>query len=70
VLDRVEASLKQALRIAQSQGSDNSQADMVSMQASLLMSVVIGRWHRYARSGFKKLPSDGIDSSLRILLAA
>ena len=70
VLDRVEASLKQSLRIAQSQGVDNTQADMVSLQAALLMSFVIGRWHRYARSGFKKLPSDGIDSSLRILLAA
>lgn len=70
VLDRVEASLKQSLRIAQSQGADNIQADMVSLQAALLMSFVIGRWHRYARSGFKKLPSDGIDSSLRILLAA
>ncbi len=70
VLDRVEASLKQSLRIAQSQGADNTQADMVSLQAALLMSFVLGRWHRYARSGFKKLPSDGIDSSLRILLAA
>jgi TetR/AcrR family transcriptional regulator len=69
VLDRVEASLKQSLRIAQSQGKDG-QADIVSMQAALLMSFVIGRWHRFARSGFKKLPSDGIESSLRILLAA
>jgi TetR/AcrR family transcriptional regulator len=69
VLDRVEASLKQSLRIAQSQSKDG-QADIVSMQAALLMSFVIGRWHRFARSGFKKLPSDGIESSLRILLAA
>lgn len=70
VLDRVEASLKQALRIAYSQASNSAQADMVSMQAALLMSFVIGRWHRFARSGFKKLPSDGIEPSLRILLAA
>ena len=69
VLDRVEASLKQSLRIAQSQGKDG-QADIVSMQAALLMSFVIGRWHRFARSGFRKLPSEGIDVSLRILLAA
>lgn len=69
VLDRVEASLKQSLRIAQSQVKD-CQADIVSMQAALLMSFVIGRWHRFARSGFKKLPSDVIESSLRILLAA
>ena len=69
VLDRVEASLKQSLRIAQSQGKDG-QTDIVSMQAALLMSFVIGRWHRFARSGFRKLPSEGIDVSLRILLAA
>jgi hypothetical protein len=31
------------------------------MQAALLMSFVIGRWHRFARSGFRKLPSEGID---------
>ena len=69
VLDRVEASLKQSLRIAQSQGKDG-QVDIVSMQAALLMSFVIGRWHRFARSGFRKLPSEGIDVSLRILLVA
>jgi TetR/AcrR family transcriptional regulator len=34
------------------------------------MSYVVGRWHRFARSGFKKLPSEGIEPSLRILLAA
>jgi TetR/AcrR family transcriptional regulator len=70
VLDRVETSLKQSLRIAQTQNKDPIQADIVGMQAALLMSYVIGRWHRFARSGFKKLPSEGIDPSLRILLAA
>jgi TetR/AcrR family transcriptional regulator len=70
VLDRVETSLKQSLRIAQTQNKDPIQADVVGMQAALLMSYVIGRWHRFARSGFKKLPSEGIDPSLRILLAA
>jgi TetR/AcrR family transcriptional regulator len=71
VLDRVEASLKQALRIAQTQGSALGQAgqDEVSVRAAMLMSFVLGRWHRFARSGFKKQPTEASDISLRILLS-
>ena len=71
VLDRVEASLKQALRIAQSQGSAWGQAgqDEISIRAAMLMSFDLGRWHRFARSGFKKLPTEASDISLRILLS-
>lgn len=70
VLDRVETSLKQSLRIAQSQNNDGAASDMASMQATLLLSYVVGRWHRFARSGFKKMPSEGIEPSLKILLTA
>jgi TetR/AcrR family transcriptional regulator len=71
VLDRVEASLKQSLRIGQSQGSapGNTGQDDVAIRAALLMSFVLGRWHRFARSGFKKLPTEASEISLRILLA-
>jgi TetR/AcrR family transcriptional regulator len=71
VLDRVEASLKQALRIAQTQGGAWSQVgqEEVSIRAAMLMSFVLGRWHRFARSGFKKLPTEASDISLRILLS-
>jgi len=71
VLDRVEASLKQSLRISQSQGSAPGSAgqDDVAIRAALLMSFVLGRWHRFARSGFKKLPTEASEMSLRILLA-
>ena len=71
VLDRVEASLKQALRIAQTQGGAWAQVSQeeVSIRAAMLMSFVLGRWHRFARSGFKKLPTDASDISLRILLS-
>jgi TetR/AcrR family transcriptional regulator len=71
VLDRVEASLKQSLRIGQSQGSAPGSAsqDDVAIRAALLMSFVLGRWHRFARSGFKKLPTEASEISLRILLA-
>jgi len=72
VLDRVEASLKQSLRIAQNQAAKESNAlsqDDVSIRAAMLMSFVLGRWHRFARSGFKKLPTEASEVSLRILLA-
>ena len=71
VLDRVEASLKQSLRIGQSQGSTPGSAsqDDVAIRAAILMSFVLGRWHRFARSGFKKLPTEASEISLRILLA-
>jgi TetR/AcrR family transcriptional regulator len=71
VLDRVEASLKQALRIAQSQGGAwaNVSQDEIAIRSALLMSFVLGRWHRFARSGFKKLPTEASEISLRILLS-
>ncbi len=71
VLDRVEASLKQSLRIGQSQSGTpgNASQDDVAIRAALLMSFVLGRWHRFARSGFKKLPTEASEISLRILLA-
>jgi len=71
VLDRVEASLRQSLRIGQSQSGapGNSGQDDVAIRAALLMSFVLGRWHRFARSGFKKLPTEASEISLRILLA-
>jgi TetR/AcrR family transcriptional regulator len=71
VLDRVEASLKQSLRIGQSQSGapGNAGQDDIAIRAALLMSFVLGRWHRFARSGFKKLPTEASEISLRILLA-
>jgi len=71
VLDRVEASLKQSLRIAQTQGGTwaSVSQDEVGIRAAMLMSYVLGRWHRFARSGFKKLPTEASDISLRILLS-
>ena len=71
VLDRVEASLKQSLRIAQTQGGNWAQLgqEEVSIRAAMLMSFVLGRWHRFARSEFKKLPTEASDVSLRLLLS-
>jgi TetR/AcrR family transcriptional regulator len=71
VLDRVESSLKQSLRIAQTQGGSWAQVSQeeTGIRAALLMSFVLGRWHRFARSGFKRLPTEASDISLGILLS-
>jgi hypothetical protein len=29
---------------------------------------VVGRWHRYSKSGFRKLPNEGLDQHLAVLL--
>ena len=55
LLDRVEASLKQALRFAAQQGEIGAEADDAAY-ASLLLNLVLGRWQQFAKSGFKKDP--------------
>src|SRR5450631_3548429 len=55
-IERVELAIKQALRVAASQG----QADeaTVACRANMMASLVLGRWHRFAKTGFKQTPSD------------
>ena len=55
--DRLEATLKQSLRLAASQGEIAESAD-VSAQANLIVAYITGRWHQYAKSGFKRLPTE------------
>ncbi|MPZ43470.1 MAG: nucleoid occlusion factor SlmA [Betaproteobacteria bacterium] len=55
LLDRVEASLKQSLRFAAQQGEVDPASDGAAYSA-LLLDLVIGRWHRFAKSGFKRDP--------------
>ena len=66
--DRVELACKGALRLAASQG--HGIEDDVAARASLLVSYVTGRWHRYAKSGFKHNPHDESGVQLSLLLAA
>ena len=55
--DRLEATLKQSLRLAATQGQIDKDADAAA-QANLMLAYVIGRWHQYAKSGFKRLPTE------------
>jgi TetR/AcrR family transcriptional regulator len=64
--DKVEASLKQCLRTA----VEGSPAPTVEAQvrASVLTAFIVGRLQRFARSGFKRLPSEHLDASLARML--
>ncbi len=66
--DRVEATLKQALRFAMSQNELPSIPDP-SGRANLIMSYVTGRWHQYAKSGFKRDPMQYWNEQWQALLA-
>ncbi|MEX5745628.1 nucleoid occlusion factor SlmA [Massilia sp. X63] len=66
--DKVEMAFKQALRVAVTQGH-GAETD-VAARASLLVSYVTGRWHRFAKSGFRHNPAEGSALQLSLLLAA
>ena len=55
LLDKVEASIKQALRVAATQDRLSPDADFGAL-ANLLLCYVIGRWQQYAKSGFVREP--------------
>lgn len=55
LLDKLEAALKQALRIAATQDNLKADADFASL-ANLLRCYAVGRWEQYARSGFTREP--------------
>ena len=57
LLDRLEAVLKQALRFGVTQNELTADVD-VTAQANPLMSFVTGRWHQFAKSGFKRDPAE------------
>lgn len=55
LLDKIEAALKQALRIAATQENLKADADFAAL-ANLLRCYAVGRWEQYARSGFSREP--------------
>ncbi len=66
--DRIESTLRQNLRQgAEAAGSATPTVD-ANAQASVLASFAIGRLQRYARSGFKRSPTEHLDAALRLLL--
>jgi len=66
-VERVEMAIRTALRTAASQSQIPE--EQVNMRASMITSLVVGRWHRYAKSGFKQNPSDSAPAQMAVMLA-
>ncbi|UZG45104.1 nucleoid occlusion factor SlmA [Caldimonas thermodepolymerans] len=66
--DRVESQLRQSLRSAADEGGSITPTVEATAMASVLTSFIIGRLQRYARSNFKRLPTEHLDVGLRLLL--
>ena len=66
--DRVEATLKQAIRFAAGQNELPADIDAAA-RANLIMSCVSGRWQQFAKSGFKRDPMQYWPDQWRTLIA-
>jgi TetR/AcrR family transcriptional regulator len=62
--DRLEAALRQSLRIAQAANGWRGDA---GADAAALIAYVVGRWQLYAKSGFRRGPQDGWDLQRKFL---
>jgi TetR/AcrR family transcriptional regulator len=65
--ERLEAALKQALRFGVSQKEIAQEVD-ITAHANLIMSFVAGRWHQFARSGFRRDPLELWAKQWRLLM--
>jgi TetR/AcrR family transcriptional regulator len=65
--DRVESQLRQSLRsAAEAAGSSTPTVDAQAL-ASALTALALGRLHRFARSGFRRAPTEHLEPALRRL---
>ena len=65
--DRVESQLRQSLRAAaEAAGSATPTVDAQAL-ASAITALIVGRLQRYARSGFKRAPTEHLEPALRRL---
>ena len=66
--DGIELALRQCLRpAADAAGSATPTVD-AQVAASVLVAFALGRLQRYARTGFRRLPTEHLDASLAMLL--
>ena len=65
-VERIELAIKQALRIAVTQ--DQASESEVGLRANLLVHLILGRWQRFAKTGFKLKPTDGAAGQISLVL--
>ncbi|MEO1956704.1 MAG: nucleoid occlusion factor SlmA [Methylophilaceae bacterium] len=63
--DRIEVSLKQCLKMALAESGKEIQPES---QANMMLCFVVGRWHQYAKSGFKRKPLEYVQQQLASMI--
>ncbi len=63
--DRIEVSLKQCLKVTIASSGKKIQPES---QANMMMCFVIGRWHQFAKSGFKRKPLEFVQQQLATIV--
>jgi len=68
LFERVEASIRQGFRVAVTENELPDTFD-AGARAVLVVAFVLGRWHRFAKSGFRKSPTEGLDAQMPTLMS-
>lgn len=63
--DRIEVTLKQCLKVTV---AESGKKILPETQANLMMCYVIGRWHQFVKSGFKRKPLEYVQQQLTVML--
>ena len=66
--DKLESSLKQSLRDAAAASGAATPTVDAQVRASVIVAFMVGRLQRFARSGFKRVPSEHLEASLATIL--
>lgn len=67
LFERIEASIKQSFRVAVSENELPDSFDTAA-RAALVLAFVLGRWHRFAKSGFRRDPTEGLEAQMPALI--
>ncbi|MBX9630956.1 MAG: nucleoid occlusion factor SlmA [Burkholderiales bacterium] len=65
--DRLESQVRQSLRFAVTQNEIPQEVDTAA-KANLVICYVVGRWHQYAKSGFKRSPLEFAEAQAKLLV--
>ena len=66
--DRIESTLRQCLRPAAGAAGSATPSVDAQVAASVLTAFIQGRLQRFARSGFRRLPTEHLEASLALML--
>jgi len=68
--DRIESTFRQVLKESHQVKASATPTVLNNQLSALLSALVVGRLHRFVRSGFKKLPTEHLEAQLALLLSA